>query len=265
VTPMIEVDRLVRRFGPRVAVDDVSFAVAPGEVFGLLGPNGAGKTTTLRVVLTLLAPTSGTVRVAGLDVRRHGAAVRRWLGYVPQQLSVDGTLTARENLLLIAKLLGLPAAERSRRITRLLEQLRLAEVADQVVRTYSGGMVRRLEIGQAMLHQPRVLVLDEPTVGLDPTARHQIWHLLDELRAETGMTVLLTTHYMEEAEQVCQRLAILHRGRVVALGTPAELKERSGRPDARLEEVFTAVTGEDWESGGTFYDLRQLGRRRRQG
>jgi ABC-2 type transport system ATP-binding protein len=241
VTPLVEVDHLVRYFGNRAAVDDVTFQVETGE------------------------PTRGTVRIGGLDVRRHGAALRRMVGYVPQTLSVDGSLTARENLLLVAKLLGLPRAERRQRIAELLDRLNLAAVADQLVRTFSGGMVRRLEIGQALLHRPRLLVLDEPTVGLDPTARQAIWRMIQQLRAETGMTILVTTHYMEEADAYCQRVAIMHRGRLAAVGTPAALKAQSGRSDATLEDVFTSLTGETLESGGSYHDLQQIRRRQRLG
>jgi ABC-2 type transport system ATP-binding protein len=262
---VVEVDHLTKRFGDHTAVDDVSFAIRPGEVFGLLGPNGAGKTTTIKVLMTLLPPTHGTVRAFGLDVRRHGFEVRRLLGYVPQGLSADGALTGRENLLVVAKLLGLPRTEQHERVERILRLLALDQAADRLVRTYSGGMVRRLEIGQAIVHEPRLLVLDEPTIGLDPTARQTIWRTLEELRAASAMTILVTTHYMEEAESYCQRVAIMNRGRIAALGTPAELKAATGRPDASLDDVFTWATGDVLESGGTYRDLRQIGRRQRLG
>lgn len=198
-------------------------------------------------------------------MRRFGPVIRRMVGYVPQTLSVDGNLSARENLLLVAKLLGLSAPERKRRIAAMLERLNLAAVADQLVRTFSGGMVRRLEIGQALLHRPRLLVLDEPTVGLDPTARQAIWRMIRELRAETGTTILVTTHYMEEADTYCQPVAIMHRGRLAAVGTPAALKAQSGRADATLEDVLAAMTGETLESGGSYHDLQQIRRRQRLG
>ena len=264
-SPFVEVRHLVRTFGNKRAVDDVSFTIAPGEVFGLLGPNGAGKTTTIRVLTTLLRPTEGEVRIAGLDVTRHPAELRRILGYVPQGLSADGSLTGRENLLVVAKLLGLPRPIWERRTEEILRLLNLEDAASRLVRTYAGGMVRRLEIGQAILHRPRLLVLDEPTVGLDPTARQGIWRMLGQLQEETGMTILVTTHYMEEADAFCTRVAIMNRGKVVAIGRPAELKANIGRDDATLEDVFTAVTGDVLESGGTYRDLRQLGRRQRLG
>jgi ABC-2 type transport system ATP-binding protein len=261
VAPIVAVQDLVKRFGDFTAVDHVSFHIAPGEIFGLLGPNGAGKTTVIRMLTTLIAPTSGVLRVAGLDVTRHSAVVRGLLGYVPQSLSADGALSGYENLLMHAKLLNLPRAVREQRIAELLTILRLDDAADRLARQYSGGMVRRLEIGQALLNQPRVLILDEPTVGLDPTARRSIWDALFELRDTTGMTVLITTHYMEEADAFCGRIAIMDHGRVQRIGTPAELKAGIGRPDATLEEVFTEVTGNQLESGGSFRELRQLRRR----
>ncbi len=257
----INVRHLVRRFGSYTAVDDVSFGVDQGEVFGLLGPNGAGKTTTIRMLTTLLPPTSGQMCVAGLDVEREGGRVRRVIGYVPQSLSADGALTGYENLLIIGKLLGMPAAERRERIDHVLGLLRLEEAANRLVRQYSGGMVRRLEIGQAILHRPRVLVLDEPTVGLDPTARRAVLEALEALRREHGMTVLVTTHYMEEADAICHRIAIMHRGRIAAIGTPDELKRGLGRKGATLEDVFAVVTGDTLESGGSYRELRQLRRR----
>ena len=260
VAPMVEVNHLTKRFGDFVAVDDVTFEVARGEVFGLLGPNGAGKTTVIRMVTTLIPPTSGTVRVAGLDVRRESARVRAVLGYVPQSLSADGMLTGYENLLIIAKLLALPRTERTRRVQDVLVQLHLEPVAGRLVRDYSGGMIRRLELGQAILHRPRLLILDEPTVGLDPTARHSVWEAVQTLRRTTGMTVLTTTHYMEEAEEYCERVAIMDHGRIAAIGTPAELKASIDLPGATLEDVFTRVTTDTTESGGSFRDVRRLRR-----
>ncbi len=258
---IVEVGDLVKRFGDFVAVDHVSFAIAEGEIFGLLGPNGAGKTTTIRVLATLLPPTSGVARVAGLDVQREGARVRQLLGYVPQTLSADGSLTGYENLLIVAKLLGLPRAERRERIEEVLALMRLEDAADRLVREYSGGMVRRLEVGQAILHRPRLLILDEPTVGLDPTARRSVWETIEQLRAETDLTVLVTTHYMEEADAYCDRVAIMDHGRIAVIGTPEELKAGIGRPGSTLEDVFVAVTGNTLESGGTYRELRQLRRR----
>ena len=263
MSSIVEVRDLVKRYGEFAAVDGISFEIEEGEVFGLIGPNGAGKTTTIQMMTTLLPPTAGQVAIRGLDVVREGARVRRLLGYVPQSLSADGSLTGYENLLVFAKLLGLSRAERRRRVEAALKRMRLEEAADRLVRQYSGGMVRRLEIGQAILHLPRVLILDEPTIGLDPTARRSVWEVVEELREASGMTVLITTHYMEEAEALCRRVAIMNRGRIAAIGTPERLKESIGHPGATLEEVFTALTGDEIESGGSYRETRQLRRRAR--
>ena len=235
------VDNLVVRFGELEAVGGVSFAVAPGEVFGLLGPNGAGKTTTIRVLTTLLAPTGGRALVAGYDVRSDGIAVRASIGYIPQAISVDGALTAYENLDFYGRVTGVAGRERRERIAEAIETMELQPMLDRLARTLSGGMLRRLEIATALLNRPAVLFLDEPTVGLDPTARRMVWERLDELVAQAHTTIVVTTHLMEEAEQHCDRLAIIDRGRLVEQGEPAELLERH-RTDS-LEEVFIAVTG----------------------
>jgi ABC-2 type transport system ATP-binding protein len=260
---IIEVENLEKCFGEHAAVDRINFSIEEGECFGLLGPNGAGKTTTIRMLITLIPATSGVMSIAGLDVEHNKAIIRRLLGYVPQSLSADGTLTGYENLLMIAKLLGLSAQERKRRIEEVLEILNLTYAAHQMVQTYSGGMVRRLEIGQAILNRPHILILDEPTVGLDPTARRSVWETVDALRQEFQMTLLITTHYMEEADNYCQRVAIMDHGRIVAIGTPAELKASLNRPGATLEEVFTSVTGNTLESGGSYREVKQLRRRAR--
>jgi len=235
------VDDLVVRFDALEAVGGVSFAVAPGEVFGLLGPNGAGKTTTIRVLTTLLAPTAGRALVAGFDVRTQSLRVRASIGYVPQAISVDGALTALENLDFYARVTGVPARERSQRIEQAIDAMDLESMLDRLARTLSGGTLRRLEIATALLNRPAVLFLDEPTVGLDPTARQMVWEHLQALREQAGTTLLFTTHQMEEAERYCMRLAIMDLGRLVAQGEPAELIER--HEAASLEEVFTAVTG----------------------
>lgn len=257
----VEVRGLVKRYGDIVAVGGVSFEISEGEIFGLIGPNGAGKTTTIQVMTTLVPPTSGRVLVGGLDVVREGFRVRSMLGYVPQALSADGSLTGYENLLVFAKLLGLPREERKKRVEMALRRMRLEDAAGRLVKQYSGGMVRRLEIGQAILHQPRLLVLDEPTIGLDPTARRSVWEVIEELRKASRMTVLVTTHYMEEAEANCERVAIMNHGRIAAIGTPEELERGVGRPDGTLEDVFTALTRDQAESGGSYRETRQLRRR----
>jgi ABC-2 type transport system ATP-binding protein len=231
------------RFGDTLAVDRVDLEVAAGAVFGLLGPNGAGKTTTLRMITTLLPASIGTIEVFGVDVARHKLAVRRLLGYVPQQLSADGSLTGRQNVALFARLFDVPRARRRQVVDLSLESVGLADVADRTAGTYSGGMIRRLELAQALVNAPRLLVLDEPTIGLDPIGRASVWDHIVEVRARTGMTVLVTTHYMEEADQHCDRIALMHRGRIRALGTPAELKAGVGS-GSTLDDVFRAATGD---------------------
>jgi ABC-2 type transport system ATP-binding protein len=257
---ILYVSHLTRRFGAMTAVDDLTLCVEPGEVFGLLGPNGAGKSTVIKMLTTLLAPTAGSAQVAGYDVQRQAGEVRRMIGYVPQALSADGTLTGYENLLIFAKLYDLPRRERVQRVRDALALMGLAEAGNKLVRTYSGGMIRRLEVAQSLLHQPRVLFLDEPTVGLDPVARKAVWDYLSELRARSDMTMFLTTHYMEEADSLCQRVAIMHQGKMVALGTPEELKTSIGKDNATLDEVFMHYTGDVLESGGSYRDTSRARR-----
>jgi len=235
------VDNLVVRFEHVTAVGGVSFAVAPGEVFGLLGPNGAGKTTTIRVLTTLLAPTAGRALVAGHDVRGESLAVRASIGYIPQAISVDGALTAWENLDFYGRVTGVPRRERRERIAEAIETMELEHMLDRLARTLSGGMLRRLEIASALLNRPRVLFLDEPTVGLDPNARTMVWERLQALREQEGTTILVTTHVMEEAERHCDRLGVIDRGRLIEQGEPSELIERHGVDN--LEDVFTTITG----------------------
>lgn len=249
-------------FGDHVAVDGLDLALHPGEVFGLLGPNGAGKTTTIRVITTLLPAPPGTVTVAGLDVARHRRRVRRLLGYVPQQLSADGSLTGRENVALFARLFDLPRRDRAEAVDAVLDAMGLTEAADRTASTYSGGMVRRLELAQALVSAPRVLVLDEPTVGLDPVARSGVWDRIHEVRRETGMTVLVTTHAMEEAELHCDRVALLHRGTKRAEGTPADLTAALG-PDATLDDVFRHHTGDTLTRTGQEGSMRDVRTARR--
>jgi len=250
---------LRHRFGSRVAVDGVDLTVRPGEVYGLLGPNGAGKTTTIRVVNTLLPLREGSVEVFGHDVASSPMAVRRLLGYVPQQLSIEGALTGRENVGWFARLFDVPRRERKQRVNDALELMGLSGAADRLARTYSGGMVRRLELAQALVSRPALLVLDEPTIRLDPVARDGVWRRVEELRESTGMTVLLTTHYMEEADALCDRIALMHLGEIKAEGAPDALKAEVG-PGATLEDVFRRHTGygvgEDGDVRGGLREIR---------
>jgi ABC-2 type transport system ATP-binding protein len=240
--PIVEARDLTRRFGSLVAVDHVSFSIAAGEVFALIGPNGAGKRTLMKMFTTMLPPTSGQVVIAGFDAARAPQQVRSRIGYVPQVLSADGELTGYENMILSARLYLIPAAERRARVTAALAMMGLTDARDRLVQTYSGGMARRLEIAQSTLHRPAVLFMDEPTVGLDPGGRRAVWAHVETLRREIGAAVVFSTHYMDEAEEVCDRLALISGGRVAAIGAPADLKARLGG-DATLDDVFTELTG----------------------
>jgi len=250
---------LTRAFDGLVAVDRLDLAIEAGEIFGLLGSNGAGKTTTIRMLTTLLPATSGSAEVAGFDIRAEPREVRRRIGYVPQMLSADAALTGRENLVLSARLYGIARAERMERVEQALAFMGLRDAADSLVREYSGGMIRRLEIAQSMLHRPAVLFLDEPTVGLDPVARHAVWDHLRQLTGQLGTSVLLTTHDMDEADALCERIAIMHEGVVVVAGSPARLEADLG-PDANLDDVFIRWTGGTVEHGGAYRDVARARR-----
>jgi ABC-2 type transport system ATP-binding protein len=258
----IHTRQLTRRFDAVTAVDCLDLEIQAGEVFGLLGPNGAGKTTTIKMLITLLPPTAGEASVAGHDIHRDARLVRRSIGYVPQLLSSDGALSARENLMTSARLYHLPGPERLPRIQEALAFTGLESAADRLVRTFSGGMIRRLEIAQAMLHEPEVLFLDEPTVGLDPTARRAVWGHIRDLRAAEGTTILLTTHYMDEAAELCSRVGIMHLGKLVALGTPAELAAQAG-PGKTLDDAFSYFTGAELDEGEQGGQYRDVARTRR--
>lgn len=251
---VVRTEALTRVFGEVVAVDHLDLTIEQGIIFGLLGPNGAGKSTVIKMLTTLLPPTSGRAFVAGHDVAREPADVRRHIGYVPQLVSADGALTGRENLVLSAKLYDVPRRERGPRIDDALHLMGLTDSAHALVKTYSGGMVRRLELAQALLHRPAVLFLDEPTIGLDPVARRAIWDRLRESRTRFAMTVLITTHDMEEAEALCDRLAIMHAGRLAAIGSSDELK-RATSPDATLDDVFVHYAGGTIAEGGSYRDV----------
>jgi ABC-2 type transport system ATP-binding protein len=225
----IDVQNLTKIYKGNIkAVDNLSFEVAKGSIFGFLGPNGAGKSTTIKILITLARPTQGTAHIFDLDVIKEPSKVRGVIGYVPQELSADGALSGYENLLLSAKLYDIPVQERRKRIDAILALLDLTPRAHSLVDTYSGGMVRRLEIGQAMLHHPKVLFLDEPTIGLDPAGRKLVWEHIRKLNQEEHMTIFLTTHYMEEAEALCDQIGIIDRGSLSVVGSPKQLKEKVG-------------------------------------
>jgi ABC-2 type transport system ATP-binding protein len=226
---------LVREFkkGPR-AVDGIDLEVLPGEIYGFLGPNGAGKSTTVHVLTTLLPPTAGTARVAGHDVVKEGPAVRAAIGAALQEAALDPLLTAREHMRLQTALQGVPKAERVRRGDELIERVGLTEAADRRVGGYSGGMKRRLDLALALVHEPRILFLDEPTTGLDPQSRSALWEEVSGLASEHGVTVFLTTQYLEEADVLANRVGIIDHGKIVAEGTPAELKAQIGRPSVEV-------------------------------
>ncbi|HWD38176.1 MAG TPA: ATP-binding cassette domain-containing protein [Fimbriimonas sp.] len=256
---ILSTQSLVRKFGELTAVDQVSFSVAEGQIFGLVGLNGAGKSTLIKMLITLLAPTAGTAQVCGFDLMRGAASIRRAIGYVPQLVSADGDLTGYENLNLYAKLYDVPSDNRRYRIREALAFMDLEAVGERLVKTYSGGMVRRLEIAQSMLHRPQLLFLDEPTVGLDPVARSSVWRHIMNLRKEFGTTIFLTTHLLEEVEELCTDMAIMTDGKMVACGTPAELKATVG-PAATLEETFVHYSKVSREAAAGYAEA-QLARR----
>ncbi len=224
---IIQVDDLVKKFGSITAVDGISFAVEENTIFGFLGPNGAGKTTTINILCTLLAPTSGRAFLNGHDCAAESSEVRKSIGIVFQDSSLDKDLTARENLIFHAYLYNVEKSERKRRVDDALRLVDLSDRADNLVKTFSGGMKRRLEVARGLIHRPKVLFLDEPTLGLDPQSRASLWEFISQLPKEHGVTIFMTTHYMEEAE-VCNRIAIIDKGRIIAAGTPQELKKTVG-------------------------------------
>lgn len=233
----VDARNVTYRYGQFTAVDDVTLQVRPGETMGLLGPNGAGKTTMVRMLTTLAPVQHGELRIFGMDARRQTTDIRSNIGYVPQQLSIEPALTGRQNVQWFARLYGVPRAERAGRVDQALVAMDLIDVADRLASSYSGGMVRRLEVAQALVNRPSLLVLDEPTVGLDPIARDGVWAQVQKMQAQFGMTVLLTTHYMEEADALCDRVALMHRGQLQAVGTPDRLKAKVSA-NATLEDVF---------------------------
>lgn len=257
---ILETEELTRRFGKFTAVNDLSISVERGEIFGLLGPNGAGKSTVIKMLTTLLPISEGTAILAGYDVTRQSDDVRRAIGYVPQALSADGSLTGYENLLIFAKLYEIPKKGRDRRIWEILEYMGLQDAGKRLVRTYSGGMIRKLEIAQSILHQPQILFLDEPTVGLDPIARTQVWQLVQQLCSDYGTTIFLTTHFLEEADSLCDRVVIMQQGQVVTTGAPNDLKASLGKANATLDDVFIHYTGNQLTSGVNYRDTARTRR-----
>ena len=255
---MIRVENLTKRFGKFTAVDDISFEVSPGQIFAFLGPNGAGKTTTIKMLTTLLQPTSGRLTIDGLDPRVSSHEVRRRFGIVFQDPSLDGEMTAYENMELHGVFYGVPRKVRIERTEQLLRLFELWERRKEQVKLFSGGMKRRLEIARGLLHTPKILFLDEPTLGLDPQTRNQLWTHVKSLNQAEGVTVFLTTHYMDEADRVAQRIAVIDHGKIVAQGSPQELKQQTATES--LEEAFLALTGSTIrdEAASSADQLRQV-------
>lgn len=255
---MIKVENLSRKFGDLTAVDHVSFEVGQGEIFAFLGPNGAGKTTTIKMLTTLLRPTGGSVRIDGMDPASHAHEVRKRFGIVFQDPSLDGDMTAHENMDMHGMFYHVPRKTRHDRIESLLKLFELWDRRGDQVKLFSGGMKRRLEIARALLHTPKILFLDEPTLGLDPQTRNQLWTHVRHLNQTEGVTVFLTTHYMDEADRVAQRIAIIDHGKIVAQGSPAALKQQTGNES--LEDAYLALTGSTIrdEAAGSADQMRQL-------
>jgi ABC-2 type transport system ATP-binding protein len=240
----VEVDKLTKRFGDFVAVDGLSFHVEHGEVFGLLGPNGAGKSTLIRMLTTLVPPTSGTARVYGFDILRSANDVRQTIGVIPQAMTSDLDLSAEENMSIFAKLYGIPREKRRRTIDELLKAVDLEQWADKPVKMFSGGMRRRLEIARGLVHEPKIFFLDEPTTGLDPVSRVAVWEMLARLKRERDLTILVTTHYMDEADKLCDRIAIIDHGKLAALDSPLKLK--ASIPGKNILEVSFSDVPATW-------------------
>jgi ABC-2 type transport system ATP-binding protein len=258
-SPELAIDcrHLTYRYGQFTAVDDFTLQVRSGETMGLLGPNGAGKTTVVRMLTTLTPVQSGDLRIFGFDARTDTVDIRCNIGYVPQQLSMEPALTGRQNVEWFARLYGVPRAERADRVDEALAAMQLLDVADRLAATYSGGMVRRLELAQALVNRPSLLILDEPTVGLDPIARDGVWTQVRNMQAQFGMTVLVTTHYMEEADSLCDRVALMHRGRLQTVGTPTDLKSTVS-PDATLEDVFRQYAGSGLDDDTSSHGVHEI-------
>ena len=241
----VEVDNLTKRFGDFCAVDHLSFTVNHGEIFGLLGPNGAGKSTLIRMLTTLVLPTSGAARIIGRDVVRSANEVRKAIGVIPQAMTSDLDLTAQENMTIFAKLYGIPREKRKKTIAELLEAVDLMQWANKPVKMFSGGMRRRLEIARGLVHEPRLFFLDEPTTGLDPVSRVSVWEMLSRIKKEHDLTIIVTTHYMDEADRLCDRIAIVDHGKLVALDSPLRLK--ASIPGQNVIEVSFEAVPEGWD------------------
>ncbi len=257
---VIETKLLTKQFKDLTAVDHIGFTIGKGEIFGLLGPNGAGKTTTIKMLITLLKPTSGTAMVGGYDILQSPIQVRRTIGYVPQMISTEPNLTGYENMNIFAKLYDVDPKTRKQLVEESLERMGLTESRNKLVSNYSGGMVRKLEIAQSLLNKPSILFLDEPSVGLDPIARMHIWEHIQTLKAEYGATILLTTHYMEEADKLCDRVAIMSRGKISIIGTPSDLKSKLDIENATLDDVFVHFTRSELDESSGFRDIKRTRR-----
>jgi ABC-2 type transport system ATP-binding protein len=242
--PAIDVRHIVKKFGQFTAVQDISFTVEQGEIFGLLGPNGAGKSTLIRMLTTLLPPTSGAATVNGFDIVRQQDGVRKSIGVIPQAMTSDLELSVEENLLIYAKLYGMPRDRRQRLMNELLDAVELTAWADKQVKNLSGGMRRRVEIARGLVHEPQIFFLDEPTTGLDPVSRVAVWEMLQRIKARRDLTILLTTHYMDEADRLCERVAIVDHGELKALDSPMKLK--ASIPGKNVIEVSFGATPPDW-------------------
>jgi ABC-2 type transport system ATP-binding protein len=241
----IDVQNIVKKFGDFTAVNGISFSVEAGEIFGLLGPNGAGKSTLIRMMTTLVPPTSGTAIINGADITKDADTVRRSIGVIPQAMTSDLELSVEENLLFYAKLYGVPKVKRTRLITELLEAVELTQWADKQVKNLSGGMRRRVEIARGLVHEPRIFFLDEPTTGLDPVSRVAVWEMLTRIKSQRDLTILITTHYMDEADKLCDRIAIVDHGELKALNSPLTLKASVPGKNV-IETSFTAPPA-DWD------------------
>jgi len=243
--PAIDVRQIVKRFGTFTAVDGISFTVEEGEIFGLLGPNGAGKSTLIRMLTTLLPPTAGTASVSGFDIVAQADGVRESIGVIPQAMTSDLELSVHENLLIFAKLYGVPRAKRNRLIDELLDAVELRPWANNQVKNLSGGMRRRVEIARGLVHEPSIFFLDEPTTGLDPVSRVAVWGMIHRVQKQRNLTVLITTHYMDEADKLCDRIAIVDHGQLMALDSPMRLK--ASIPGKNILEVSFAAPPEGWD------------------